>query len=444
MNHDLVRVLAQYLLYFLIVLLPALAVLFTDRFRRQPDPAQYAVLFAVGAIVGVLLFLPAVSIIAGTALAALGIARLTGRWALAGVTVHTTLGPDRLFPGDVAELTIEVDNRKPLPLAWLSLTAPIRHGLVRPGKDVFDHVTASGGFDLLDNLGYALIIRTAIGPFQRLTRTYQLTAHRRGVYSLGPARVEAGDPFGIFRRDAELAKRTEIIVYPRIYDPAAIGIPFRETMGQASAPRALLEDPILLAGSREYRPGDPLHRMHWKATARTGELQVRTADPSTTAQILVVLNLNTFQHVWQGVDLDRMEATIEVAASVALWLLDRDFPVGVRSNGIVPGLENTPRLAPSANPRQPALLLEHLARLAFSGRFTAEAVLEEEAHRLPIGATILFVTPIITPSLIAALSSPRLSGRVSVVYCGRFAAPVVRGVPIHLVVPPREIDRAAS
>ena len=44
-----------------------------------------------------------------------------------------------------------------------------------------------------------------------------------------------------------------------------------------------LEDPIRIAGARDYRPGDPLKRMHWKATARTGELQVRLVDPSTTA-----------------------------------------------------------------------------------------------------------------------------------------------------------------
>jgi uncharacterized protein (DUF58 family) len=269
-------------------------------------------------------------------------------------------------------------------------------------------------------------------------------AVRRGVYTLGPAEITAGDPFGIFHRTTTAAGRYEIIVYPRIFSPDEIGLPFQEALGDLRTRRALAEDPTLLAGSREYRPGDPLRRVHWKATARSGELQVRIFDPSTTAQLMIVLNVNTYQHVWQGVDPERMEAVIDVAASLAAWALERDFAVGLRSNGIVPGTEVTPRIAPSANPRQTTHLLEHLARLAFSGRFAAESVLQDEIRRLGAGGSIVFVTPILTPELIRVLTSRRLTGRVSVVYCGRFAAPVVQGLPIYLVTPPMERGRAVS
>jgi hypothetical protein len=159
---------------------------------------------------------------------------------------------------------------------------------------------------------------------------------------------------------------------------------------------------------------------------------------------MIVLNMNTYQHVWQGVDLDRMEACIDVAASLAIWALEKDFAVGMRSNGIVAGLENTPRVAPSAHSRQVTALLEQLARLAFSGRFSAEYVLQDEVQRLPAGGSILFVTSIITPSLVQILTSRTLKGRVSVVYCGRSAAPVVRGVPITLATLPTERVRAVS
>lgn len=444
MNHDIVRLLAQYLLYLLLLLLPVLVVVFSDRFRRQLEPEQFGVLFAVAAVIGVLAFVPAVTIVAATGLAALALARLSGRYALRRLSFERTLTPARLFPGDEAELTLRLENRKLLPLAWLTLTDPIHFGLVRPGKDLNDQLAFSGSLDILENLGHALVNRTAVGPFQAVVRTYTVRALRRGVYAMGPAHVESGDPFGVFTREQEMGDRLEIVVYPRVYRPEEIGLPFREAMGEAVARRALYEDPTLLAGSREYRPGDALHRMHWKATARTGALQVRVADPSTTAQLMIVLNLNTFQHVWQGVDLDRMDAAIEVAASLALRCLEKDFAVGLRSNGVVPGLENTPRLPISANPQQPMLILEHLARLVFSGRFRAEDVLEDEARRLTGGSSIMFVTSILTPPLIASLSSPRLAGRVSVVYCGRFAAPVVRGVPIHLVTPPQERMHAVS
>jgi uncharacterized protein (DUF58 family) len=443
-NHEIFRILAQYLLYVLLLLLPALAVLFSDRFRRQPSPAEYALLFVVGIAVGILSFLPAISIVAATALAALLLARLAGRYALERVTLERTLRPARLFPGEEAELSVQLVNRKVLPLSWISITDPLRIGLLRPGSTVDDQIQISSNLEMLDTLGYALVTRTAIGPFQSLRRTYTVTARRRGVYTLGPAEVTTGDPFGIYVREATMGSRKEIVVYPRIFRPDDIGLPFREALGDVIAKRALVEDPVLLAGSREYRPGDPTHRMHWKATARTQQLQVRIADPSTTVQLMIVLNLSTFPQLWQGIDLERMDAAIDVAASIAVWALERDFAVGVHSNGILTGSEGTPRIAPSAHPRQATLMLEHLARLSFSGHFGPERILLDEAHRLPAGGSVVFVTPLLTPSIIAVLTTRRLRGRVTVVYCGRHAAPVVRGLTIHVMHPPEEVLRAAS
>jgi hypothetical protein len=60
------------------------------------------------------------------------------------------------------------------------------------------------------------------------------------------------------------------------------------------------------------------------------------------------------------------------------------------------------------------------------------------------GASIVFVTPTLTPSLIHVLTAPPLAGKASVVYCGRFAAPVVRGLHVHLATPPLEPTRAVS
>jgi uncharacterized protein (DUF58 family) len=435
-NHLLFQIIAKLLVYLLLLLLPVLVVTYSESFHRPLSPAHYTVLLSVMAVIGILLFLPAISIVAATALLALGIAWMYGRYALAGLSYERTLSPARLFPGDVAKLRIRLVNRKVLPLAWLSMTDPIQHGLIRSGDDIRDLLHFSGGVELLDNLGYALVNHTAAGPFQAVERTYQVEAVRRGVYSLGPAEIAGGDPFGIFRREATIGTRQEIIVFPRVFRPHDIGLPFREALGQATARRALIEDPVKIAGAREYQPEDPLRRIHWKATARTGELQVRLLDPSTTAQVILVVNLNTFQHVWQGVDLDRMESTIEVAASIGLWALEKGFAAGVRSNGIVPGTELTPRLAPSAGPRQPTLMLEHMARLSFSGRFSAEHVLLDESRRLTAGTTIIFVTSIITPEIVQVLTARRLVGRASVVYCGRFVAPVVRGIPIFLATPP--------
>ncbi|HEX6510024.1 MAG TPA: DUF58 domain-containing protein [Chloroflexota bacterium] len=444
MHYPLFRILAQIAVYVLVGSLPVMWVLFTDRFRQMPSPSQYTLMFAAAALIGVFLFVPSLSIVFALALLALGIAWLSAYFAFSGVSYQRQLSPLRLFPGDQADLEIRFTNRKILPLAWLSIVDPVQFNVLRATQDLDDMLHFSGGIEVMDNLGSALVSRSAVGPYQALVRTYTLSAVQRGVYAMGPAIVETGDPFGIFRKQASLGGRMEIIVYPRIFRPEEIGLPYREALGELVTRRSLYEDPTLIAGSREYRPDDPLRRIHWKATARTGQLQVRVNDPSTTAQVMIVLNLNTFQHLWQGVELDRMEASIDVAASLAMWALEKGFVVGLRSNGIVAGAELTPRVAPSANPRQETYLLEQLARLSFSGRFTPEEILLDEADRLPVGGSIVFITSLLTPPLIEILTSRRLTGRVSVVYCGRYAAPVVRGVPIHLVTPPSVSSRAAS
>jgi uncharacterized protein (DUF58 family) len=444
MHYPLLRILAQIAVYALLATIPVAWVLFTDRFRHPPSPSQYSTLFALAALAGIFLFVPSLSIVFGTALLAIGIAWLTGRLALTGVSYDRTLLPGRLFPGDGAELRIRIRNQKLLPLSWMSINDPVQFNVIRATQDLSDLLRFSGGIEVSESLGHSLVNDLAIGPFGEVERTYALTAVQRGVYTLGPAEIETGDLFGVFRHKANLGERLEVIVYPRIFRPEEIGLPFRESLGEVVARRSLYDDPTLIAGSREYRRGDPLRRVHWKATARTGELQVRFNDPSTTAKLMIVLNLNTFQHIWQGVELERMESSIDVAASLALWALQKRFVVGLRSNGVVAGAEETPRIAPSAHPKQETHLLEHLARLSFSGRYSPEEILQDETRRLAEGSSLIFVTPVITPPLIALLTSRRLVGRVSVVYCGRFAAPVVRGVPIHLVAPPSVATRAVS
>lgn len=447
MNPLTVRILAIMALFILVVFIPGLAVVYTDRFRRALSPDQYAAIFTAAAVAGVFLFVPAISIVAATALLALGLAWASAHYALRWVEYERILTADRLFPNDETALIIRFKNDKFLPLAWLRITDPIQYGTVRNNRSFDELLTFSGGVEVQDALQPALVNHAAVGPYQELRRTYRIKALKRGVYKIGPTTMESGDPFGIFRHTLALPGRSEILVYPTVYGPGDISLPFWQVMGTLPARHALFEDPILLAGSREYRPGDPLRHMHWKATARTGNLQIRVSDPSTTAQLQIVLNLSTHQRVWQGVDLERMEAAISVAGSIALWALEQDFAVGIRANGIITRGEHAAdatRVAPSANARQAIILLEYLARISFAGSFSAADILLDESRRLGAARSIVFVTAVLSPELITVLTSRQLAGRVSVVYCGRHAAPVVRGLSIHLASPPVEQSRAIS
>ncbi len=431
----------------LVVLLLFASIVFLVRYRGAPGPQHYTAFFALAMVTGLLFSLPALSLVASAALLALGLAWLSARYALSGLSFQRTLMPPRLFPGDEAELVTRLRNDKILPLAWISIRDPVWLGAMRGSHAPDDLLHFSEGVSIGETADPMLTHRGAIGPFQELVRTCSVRAGRRGVYSLGPARVESGDPFGFFRRTSTVKDRQEIVVYPQLYRSDEIDLTFWRAIGELMSRRTLLEDPALLAGSRQYQPGDPLRRVDWKATARKSELQVRVCDPSTTAHLMIVLNVKTFRYFWEGIDADRMEEALCVVASLATWALDRGFAVGLHSNGLMAGVngdDDAPRIPPSANLRQATVLLEQLARLSFVGRFSPEHVLLEEARRTREGTSIIFVTAIITPELVDVLRSRRLAGRVSVVYCGSYPAPVVRGIPTHFVAPGRESSRAIS
>ena len=413
--------------YFLVGMLPVLWLLFTDRFRHAPSAQQYAVVFLVVGLLGLFLFLPAISIVAATGLLAVGLARLAARQSLRGVTYQRVFDPPHLFAGDSGILRLRLVNAKILPLAWINTTDPI-HYPVLAGEVLNAMLRFSRDIELGSAGEEALVTRTALAPFQTLQRSYKFEALHRGVYAFGPVTIRSGDPFGFFPQEEEIFRREEVVVYPRLYQPEEIDIPFREAMGDIVKRRVLVEDPVLIAGARPYQPGDPLRRIHWKATARSGELQVRVADASTTAQIMLLLNLSTGRYVWDGLDTERLEVAISLTGTIAAWALDRDLAVGLYANGS----EGSPRLRPSAGPQQLSLILEQLARVVFAGRRPIESMLLEEVRRLGPRGSIIVVTPHISPELAATLSAHNLTNRVSVVYCGRNAAPAIPGVKLHV------------
>lgn len=443
MPQNVAQVLAMVALFLLIGFGPIVYLLFRMRLHQMPPARVIAWVFAALTIAGLLLDAPALAVLALSALAGLLLAYIWAAASLRGIAVRRTWTAQKLFPGDRTVLTVEVENRKILPLTRLELAHPIHAEGPWAYQRLPELLEIAGTVEVREGMGPSLLAETSMPPYSVVTRLYDVAAHRRGVYTMEPVQLASGDPFGIFNRQGMTGDRQEIVVYPNVYSPEDIGLPFREVLGDATPDRALLDDPSLIAGSREYRPGDPLNRIHWKATARTGELSVRMHDPSTSANLLIVLNLNTAQYAWHGVDNDRMEAAIDAAASIAVWALDRDYPVGIRSNGTIRQSSAAPRVSPSASPRQAAIILDHLARLSFSGLYGAEYMLMDEMRRLQARSGIIFVTPLLSPEIISVLTAPQLASRVSVVYCGRTGAPVIRGVPVHLMRPPGAV-RAAS
>lgn len=169
----------------------------------------------------------------------------------------------------------------------------------------------------------------------RATVSYELVPPRRGVFDIGPFVVEANDPFGVVRGELLVDSTHELVVTPRVVALSATGLSLEADDGLASAHQRLHSasgDDIM---TREYRHGDALRRVHWKATARRGELMVRSEEQRSHAHATIVLDTRKSGHrdarpaTREQPQSESFEWAVSFTASLALHLQGAGFTVEV-------------------------------------------------------------------------------------------------------------------
>jgi uncharacterized protein (DUF58 family) len=350
-----------------------------------------------------------------------GLARLWERWSLVRVSYLREMSHPRAFVGDEVELAIRVANRKPLPLAHLDIRDQIPAGLQVLGHDL-----------RIDNDGRQLLHRsTSMRWYEALTWRYQVRCLARGAYRFGPAQIESGDPFGFYRTTRAETQRTSLVVYPQLLPLEELGLPPRHPLGELRA-HQLIRDPLRTIGVRDYHPDDPLKDVHWTATARTGTLQTRIYEPTTAREVAIFLDLDSFEHYWEGIDEEQVERLISAAATIAQAGLNDGYAVGLYVNGAPAEYEQLVRLPPGRSPAQLEQIMETLARLTPISITPMARLLRAATGSLPWGATLLLISAIAPDSTRAALLRQRERGRdVAWLFLGDGQPPRVPGVLVR-------------
>jgi uncharacterized protein (DUF58 family) len=210
--------------------------------------------------------------------------------------VQRRVKPDRLQVGADGRIDLRIEHRS-------SGTTPL---LV--ATDWFDEGRRAARF-LVPPLGPGAVARAA----------YRIPTRRRGRYRVGPLSVSATDPFGLARRALPSVADTEVLVRPRIHDivaPVAVGsrVAGDHDLPGARAMASDLGDDFFAL--REYELGDDLRRVHWRSTARTGELMIRQNDARWRSRAAVVLDAHPDGH-----DRESFEVAVEAVASIVARLV---------------------------------------------------------------------------------------------------------------------------
>jgi uncharacterized protein (DUF58 family) len=171
---------------------------------------------------------------------------------------------------------------------------------------------------------------------------YDAHPPRRGVFPVGPLVVEHEDPFGMARSVVATGNSDKIIVVPAISQLPAGGPVLAEGEGSAQLVQRRVTGNDDDLSTREYRPGDALRRVHWRASARHNQLMVRQEEHRSFPDARIVVDTRSDGYpdadidrdVWpRSLNSDTFEWVVRMLASLAVHLDDSGFRVTVVESG---------------------------------------------------------------------------------------------------------------
>ncbi|HWJ66227.1 MAG TPA: DUF58 domain-containing protein [Nocardioides sp.] len=182
-----------------------------------------------------------------------------------------------------------------------------------------------------DTLPYALggrprFVLRGLGQQWERTVSYPVRSDLRGRFTVGPLTIRVTDPFGLVERRLTIGSTADLVVTPRVLPLPAIPLSGGWQGAGEHRPQAFASGSAEDVSVREYRRGDDLRRVHWRSSARIGELMVRREEQPWEARATVLVDDRTHAHRGQG-PASSFEAAVVAAASVVVHLEKHGYAV---------------------------------------------------------------------------------------------------------------------
>ena len=243
-----------------------------------------------------------------------------------------------------------------------------------------------------------------VGANSSRTRFLSHLYKQRGLYTLGPTTLRAGDPFGIYTLTIHESHADTILITPPLLPMTHLRVKPGGWAGDQRQQRGALERQISDAGVREYIPGDSLRRIHWHASAHFDSLIVRQLEASASGDWWIFVDLQST--VQAGKDQDStLELLIVLAASLAVRGLNEHRRVGLAMAGT-----DLTWIEPSNNPTHRWRILKALAAAEAGDCSLADLISIKNPSQT---ATLIVITPSTDLGWIAVLGNRRNDGRLA-------------------------------
>ena len=314
---------------------------------------------------------------------------------LRGISVVRRFERERVVCGDPIDVVLTIRNRDPLPVPWLRLAESLPPELelrLPDGSELpQQRETSIGGRAELRN-GWSL------APYRRVTRHVHLVSGHRGAYRFDEVHLAAGDLLGRTIAEEDRSMPASLIVRPRLVATTALDAR-HDWQGERATRSGRVEDPSRFAGVRSYAAGDPVRRLHWRATARLGQPVVKRFDPARERDVVIVLDVETRTDDRRATnaesrqrEADRFEELCIVAASLARRFEQDGAACGLAAASFSGSNQRIVFAAPSGTAGQSGHLGDVLARLGPYPSATFGALLAGMSRRVRPGTQLVVLT----------------------------------------------------
>lgn len=222
---------------------------------------------------------------------------LTARRARYQLRCERQIVPPRVAPGQSATVTLRLQNVSRIASGLLLAEDSVPYSLGARPRYVLNGIERGGTREI----------------------SYQLRSDLRGKFTVGPVRIRIADVFGLVELAADFAATSTLTVTPKVVpllSAPMTGTWSSEGEGRTRMTAAAGDDDVI---PRPYRTGDELRRVHWRSTARYGELMVRREEQRWQDRAVLILDTRQDAHMGSG-PYSSFEFAVSAAASVGVHL----------------------------------------------------------------------------------------------------------------------------